>query len=59
MDNPIFENIVLVIISGIVGFVLILLGSAFDMAFMSVFGGVFFGSALLAVIIGIILEVIN
>lgn len=57
MDNPIFENVVALITSGIIGFVLVVLGSAFEIAIMGTFGGLLIGVTLLMVIIGIIIEV--
>ena len=57
MDNPILENIVALISSGIIGFVLVVLGSAFEMAIMGTFGGLLIAVTLLTVIIGVILEV--
>jgi len=55
MTNVIFENIWWVIFSGIIGGIMIAIGSALDLAFMQTFGG-FFVIIVLFFIVGIINE---
>lgn len=56
MGNDILDNVKYLIIFIVTGIVLIALGSAFSLAFLSLFGGFFIGVPLLLVIIGIILQ---